>query len=98
MPILLNRPYLVNMLIYGTYLVKNSQKYAYVIYEQPLTLSLPSYTGSALKRELNFCNGYLSLLYFCTCSSPLAASKWALNRTCLTFTCIQVDKNEKVRS
>jgi len=29
-----------------------------------LTLSLPSYTGSALKRELNFCNGYLSLLYF----------------------------------
>ena len=23
------------------------------------------YTGSALKRELNFCNGYLSLLYFC---------------------------------
>ena len=29
-----------------------------------MTLSLPSYTGSALKRELNFCNGYLSLLYF----------------------------------
>ena len=28
-----------------------------------ITLSLPSYTGSALKRELNFCNGYLSLLY-----------------------------------
>ena len=30
------------------------------------SLSLPSYTGSALRRELNFCNGYLSLLYFCT--------------------------------
>ena len=30
-----------------------------------ITLSLPSYTGSALKRELNFCNGYFSLLYFC---------------------------------
>ena len=30
-----------------------------------INLSLPSYTGSALKRELNFCNGYLSLLYFC---------------------------------
>ena len=30
-----------------------------------ITLSLPSYTGSDLKRELNFCNGYLSLLYFC---------------------------------
>ena len=29
------------------------------------TLSLPSYTGSALKREQNSCNGYLSLLYFC---------------------------------
>ena len=29
-----------------------------------ITLSLPSYTGSALKRELNFCNSYLSLLYF----------------------------------
>ena len=29
-----------------------------------ITLSLPSYTGSALKRELNFCNGHLSLLYF----------------------------------
>ena len=29
-----------------------------------ITLSLPSYTGSVLKRELNFCNGYLSLLYF----------------------------------
>ena len=29
-----------------------------------ITLSLPSYNGSALKRELNFCNGYLSLLCF----------------------------------
>ena len=28
-------------------------------------MSLPSYTGSALKREQNSCNGYLSLLYFC---------------------------------
>ena len=30
-----------------------------------ITLSLPSYTGSVLNRELNFCNGCLSLLYFC---------------------------------
>ena len=30
-----------------------------------MTLSLSSYTGSALKRELHFCNGYPSLLYFC---------------------------------
>ena len=29
-----------------------------------ITLNLPSYTGSALKRALTFCNGYLSLLYF----------------------------------
>ena len=32
-----------------------------------ITLSLLSYAGSALKRELNFCNGYISLLYFCCC-------------------------------
>ena len=30
-----------------------------------ITLSLPFYTYPALKRELDFCNGYLSLLYFC---------------------------------
>ena len=29
-----------------------------------VTLSLPFYTEPASKRELNFCNGYLSLLYF----------------------------------
>ena len=29
-----------------------------------ITLSLPFYTDPDLKRELNFCNGYLSLLYF----------------------------------
>ena len=29
-----------------------------------ITLSLPFYTNPASKRELNFCNGYLSLLYF----------------------------------
>ena len=31
-----------------------------------ITLSLPSYTGSDLKKELKICNGYLSLLYFCS--------------------------------
>ena len=30
-------------------------------------MSLPSYTGSALKGELNVFNGYLSLLYFWLC-------------------------------
>ena len=34
-----------------------------------ITLSLPSYTESALKKELSFCNGYLSLLYFCSQTS-----------------------------
>ena len=29
-----------------------------------ITLSLPSYTVSAFQRELNFCNDYLSFLYF----------------------------------
>ena len=36
-----------------------------------ITLSLPSYTGSALKRGVKFCNGYLSLLYFCLQHSTL---------------------------
>ena len=40
-----------------------------------ITLSLPSYIGSALKRELNFCNGYLSLLYFCFHLSLSPATK-----------------------
>ena len=29
-----------------------------------ITLSLPFYTDPDSKREINFCNGYLSLLYF----------------------------------
>ena len=29
-----------------------------------IPLSLPSFTVSALKKELNFCNGYLILLYY----------------------------------
>ena len=36
-----------------------------------ITLSLPSCTGSALKRELNFCNDYLSLLYFWPVQYPV---------------------------
>ena len=31
-----------------------------------ITLILPLYTDSFLKRELTFCNGYLSLLHFCS--------------------------------
>ena len=44
-------------------------------YLQHITLNLPSYTGSALKRELNFCNDYLSLLYFCQQVLSLRTSK-----------------------
>ena len=44
-----------------------------------ITLSLPSYTGSALKRELNFCNDYLSLLGFF--SRPMTS--WNLAENCL---------------
>ena len=36
-----------------------------------ITLSLPSLYFSESKRELNFCNDYLSLLYFCTCLSKV---------------------------
>ena len=43
-----------------------------------ITLSLPLYTGSASNRELNFCNGYLSLLYFWT--------NWLRSVFCLFFT------------
>ena len=41
-----------------------------------ITLNLPSYTGSDLKRELNFCNGYLSLLYFCPLLSKSFLLEW----------------------
>ena len=42
-----------------------------------ITLSLPPYNGSTLKRELNFCNGYLSLLYFCIWKYYVV-TKWVL--------------------
>ena len=44
-----------------------------------ITLSLPSYSGSAVKRELNFCNGYLSLLYFCILVSYSTIHYYYLN-------------------
>ena len=46
-------------------IIKVSSKSWLLTCSSNITLSLPSYTGSALKRELNFCNGYLSPLYFC---------------------------------
>ena len=49
----------------GTNIKKVGSKSRLLTCSSNITLSLPSYTGSALKRELNFCNGYLSLLYFC---------------------------------
>ena len=35
------------------------------LYKSRNNFELPSYTVSTLERELNFCNGYLSLLYIC---------------------------------
>ena len=46
-------------------LIKVGSKSWLLTCSSDIPLSLPSYTGFALKRELNFCNGYLSLLYFC---------------------------------
>ena len=45
-------------------IIKAGWKSWLLTYSSDITLSLPSYTGSALKREPNFCDGYLSLLYF----------------------------------
>ena len=50
--------------------VYNKGRFKVMACSSNITLSLPSYTGSALKRELNFCNGYLSLLYFCAALLP----------------------------
>ena len=48
-----------------------------------ITLSLPSYTGSALKRELKFCNGCLSLLYFCKSQLiAIISYSFPIGRTC----------------
>ena len=46
-------------------IIKVGSKSSLLTCSSNITLSPPSYTGSALKRELDFCNGYLSLLYFC---------------------------------
>jgi hypothetical protein len=45
-------------------IVKVGSKSWLLTFSSIITLSLPSYTDSALNRELNFCNGHLSLLYF----------------------------------
>ena len=39
-------------------IIKVGSKSWLLTYSSNITLSLPSFTGSALKRELNFCNGY----------------------------------------
>ena len=45
--------------------IKVGSKSWLLICSSNITLSLPSYNGSALKRVLNFCNDYFSLLHFC---------------------------------
>ena len=54
-------------------MIKVGSKSWLLTYSSNITLSSPSYTGSALKRQLKFCNGYLSLLYFWTRVSVLHA-------------------------
>ena len=49
-----------------------------------ITLSLPLYTGSALKRYIYFLNGYLSLLYFWVEKYFLITFQKALHSTLLT--------------
>jgi hypothetical protein len=44
-----------------------------------ITLSLLSYTGSALKRELNFVTAILNLLFFLV-ESTLPRQNWILNQ------------------
>ena len=46
-------------------IIKVGSKSWLLICSSNITLSLPSYNGSALKRVLNFCNDYFSLLHFC---------------------------------
>ena len=41
-------------------IIKAGSKSCLVTCSSNMTLSRPSYNGSALKRKLNFCNGYLS--------------------------------------
>ena len=53
-----------------------------------ITLSLPFYTDPDSKRELNFCNGYLSLLYFCLC--PFFATTFMQE---VGFLCVTQAKN-----
>jgi hypothetical protein len=45
-------------------IIKVGSKSWLLICSSNITLNPPSYTGSALKRELNFCISYRSLLYF----------------------------------
>ena len=46
-------------------LIKGGSKSWLLTCRSNVPLSQPSYTGSALKRELKKINGYLSLMYFC---------------------------------
>ena len=53
-----------SILQFGQNIIKVGSKSWLLTCSSNITLSLPSYNGSALKRELNFCNDYHSLLYF----------------------------------
>ena len=75
-----------------TSIIKVGSKSWLLTCSRNITLSLPSYTVSALKRELNFCNGYLSLLYCCylgiymSALGPCDGVSWStLQANCYTY-------------
>ena len=54
--------FLIGLLQFRQNIIKVGSKSWLLACSSNITLSLPSYTGSALKRKLNLFNGYLSLL------------------------------------
>ena len=60
-----------------------------------IALSLPSYTGSALKRqrELNFCNGYSSLLYFGQQATLQCQCRLSRRHLWLCLKCVKLEQN-----
>ena len=66
-------------LVFRQNIIMVGSKSRLLTWSSNITLSLPSYSGSAVKRELNFCNGYLSLLYFCILVSYSTIHYYYLN-------------------
>jgi hypothetical protein len=74
-----------SILEFGQNIIKLGSKSWLLTCSSNITLSLPSYTGSALKRELNFCNGYLSLLYFAEPTECMGNCSLLLSKDTITL-------------